>query len=237
MESLFRYIAPPSTCGYLPDRLWSLEYEYAVSLSPAEYMDRMLHGWRRFGHLLFRPRCPACSACQSLRVLVDRFRPNRSQRRARQANENVVQLRIGKPSVSRAKLALYDRYHAFQTEAKGWPSHPAKDAESYASSFVDNPFPTLEWTYYLGGRLIGCGYVDELPGGLSAIYFFYEPAERHRSLGTWNVLNIIDYAARQGVPHVYLGYYVAGCASMLYKSHFVPNQVLGPDGDWHDFRP
>ena len=27
MESLFRYVAAPSECGYLPDQLWSLEYE------------------------------------------------------------------------------------------------------------------------------------------------------------------------------------------------------------------
>ena len=31
-------------------------------------------------------------------------------------------------------------------------------------------------------------YVDVLPAGLSAIYFYYEPDLRHLSLGTWNVL-------------------------------------------------
>jgi arginine-tRNA-protein transferase len=235
MESLFHYVATPSPCGYLPDRLWSLEYEHVLALTPAEYMDRMLHGWRRFGHTLFRPRCQSCSACQSLRVVVDRFRPDRGQRRVRKANEGRVQVRIGRPSVTRAKLALYDRYHAFQADAKGWPSHPAKDEESYASSFVDNPFPTQEWCYYLGTKLIGVGYVDDLPGGLSAIYFFYDPDERQRSPGTWNVLSVIDHAADREIAHVYLGYYVAGCQSMLYKSRYVPNQVLGADGEWQDY--
>jgi arginine-tRNA-protein transferase len=236
MESIFHYVAPPGACGYLPDRTWRLEYELVSELSPAEYKTRMDHGWRRFGASLFRPRCPACNACQSLRVIVDRFRPNRSQRRARVANDGQTDLRIGTPSVSRAKLDLYDRYHAFQAETKGWPFHEVKDATSYVHSFVDNPFPTQEWCYYRRGRMVGVGYVDNLPGALSAIYFFYEPGERHLSLGTWNVLNVIEQAAARSIPFVYLGYYVAGCPSMEYKIRFVPNQLRGADGKWRDFR-
>src|SRR5438874_8565895 len=126
MESLFRYVAPPSTCGYLPDRRWSLEYEMVTAISADEYALRLLQGWRRFGGMLFRPQCPACRACQSLRVDVARFRPNRSQRRTRKANEGRIELRIGPPTVSRTKLALYDRFHAFSAMYKGWPLHPAK---------------------------------------------------------------------------------------------------------------
>src|SRR5438046_1237317 len=171
MESILHYLAPPSRCGYLPEQTWRLEYEHVVTLTPAEYMQRMLQGWRRFGSVLFRPRCRSCSACRSLRVLVDRFRPDRSQRRVHQQNAAAVRLSIGWPSVSRAKLELYDRFHAFQAQNKGWPLHPAKDAAGYADSFVDNPFPTQEWCYHLGQQLVGVGYVDLLPGGLSAIYF------------------------------------------------------------------
>jgi arginine-tRNA-protein transferase len=237
METLFHFVAPPSPCGYLPEQQWSLEYELVATLTPAEYMRRMAAGWRRFGSMLFRPRCAHCQACRSLRVLADAFRPDRSQRRCRRLNEGEVQLRVGEPSVSRARLALYDRYHAFQAEHKGWPEHPAKDADSYAQSFVDNPFRTEEWCYFLGARLVGVGYVDALPAGLSAIYFFYDPDLRIRSLGTWNVLNVIREAAARGLPHAYLGYYVPGCESMTYKMRFAPNQILGPEGEWRDFRP
>jgi arginine-tRNA-protein transferase len=236
MESLFRYVAPPSPCGYLPDQLWRMEYEHVASLSPAEYLERMKQGWRRFGSMLFRPRCRACQACQSLRILVERFRPDRSQRRCRQTNTSVVQLRIGEPTVTRSRLQLYDRYHAFQVSNKGWPEHPAKDAAEYARSFVDNPFLVEEWCYFIDQRLVGVGYVDVLPGAMSAIYFFYDPDERWRSLGTWNVLSIVQEAGRRSVPHVYLGYYIAGCSSMTYKSRFRPNQILGDNGVWYDFR-
>jgi arginine-tRNA-protein transferase len=199
-------------------------------------MRRMREGWRRFGHTMFRPQCPACTACRSLRVVVERFRPDRSQRRARKANESDVELRIGEPRVTRSRLALYDRYHAFQSDLKGWPQHPAKDPDSYRESFVFNPFPVEEWDYYLGGALVGVGYVDVLPEGLSAIYFYYDPDLRQRSLGTWNVLRVIEEAGRRGLPHVYLGYHVAGCRSLEYKARFVPNETLGPDGVWRPFR-
>src|SRR5581483_5997021 len=209
--------------------------DHVIALSPAEYMNRMIRGWRRFGTVLFRPRCSTCNACRSLRVVVDPFHPDRSQRRASKANEGIIELRIGTPEVTREKLALYDRYHAHQTEVKGWPAHPAKDEDEYAHSFVHNPFPTQEWCYYRGETLTGVGYVDDLPGGLSAIYFFYDPAERHRSPGTWHVLSMLEVARARRIPHLYLGYYVAGCPSMTYKSRFRPSQVLGLDGRWHDF--
>jgi arginyl-tRNA--protein-N-Asp/Glu arginylyltransferase len=263
MESLFRYVAAPSRCGYLPDRNWSLEYEYVAEMTAAEYQRRMLEGWRRFGTMLFRPACGPCTACRALRVSVRDFRPDRSQRRTRKANAGTFTLRIGPPSVTRTALLLYDRYHAFQTEEKGWPQHPAKDASSYSDSFVRQPFPVEEWCYYLDQRLVGVGYVDPLlpvpetegtarpgstsgrlalvdgepmSGGLSAIYFFYDPDLRARSLGTWNVLCLIDEARRRGLPWVYLGYYVAGCPSMEYKPRFRPNEIRSVDGVWHPFR-
>jgi arginine-tRNA-protein transferase len=254
MESLFRFVSPPSTCGYLPDREWSLEHEHVLSLSKAEYLGRMLEGWRRFGTMLFRPRCASCTACKALRVRARDFRPDRSQRRARRLNEGAVRVSVAAPSVTRAKLDLYDRYHAFQADMKGWPEHGPKDAEDYRFSFVTQPFPVEEWRYSVGQRLVGVGYVDYCPsrpplgedgrpaagageaGGLSAIYFFYDPEERWRSLGTYNVLCLIDEAARRGLPYVYLGYYVEGCPSMEYKTRFAPNQLRGDDGLWRDFR-
>jgi arginine-tRNA-protein transferase len=240
MESLFCFTSAPAPCTYLPGQRASLEYEIVGKLSPAEYLQRMLDGWRRFGHMLFHTACNACNACRSVRVHADRFRPNRSQRRARHMNEGVVRLEIGEPSVSDEKLRLYDRFHEHRSETVGWAYHGAKDVASYVDAFVAQPFAVEEWRYFLGERLVGVGYVDALPqpgcGGLSAIYFYYDPDEKRRSLGTWNVLCVLDEAARRGMPFAYLGYYVEGCRSLEYKGNFVPNQLRGPDGVWREFR-
>ncbi|MFO0879831.1 MAG: arginyltransferase [Gemmataceae bacterium] len=246
MQARFHYVAPPSPCGYLPEQLWSLEYLYVDRLSAAEYLQKMLEGWRRFGYMLFRPACASCQACQAIRIVVDAFRPDRSQRRCAQLNQGDITLRIGPPTVDQMRLDLYDRYHAFQAESKGWPDHPPKDAESYLTSFVHQPFPVEEWCFYLGDVLVGVGYVDPVPEanlvgkgheGLSAIYFIYDPAYRERGLGTWNVLSLIAEARRRELPYVYLGYYVEGSSSMAYKPRFVPNEVRREDGTWELFRP
>lgn len=235
MESLFTFTSPPSTCGYLPDRQWQLQYEIMGQLTPAEYLARMKTGWRRFGYSLFKPACPNCTQCRSLRVPVATFQPDRSQRRAWKANAADVRVAVGWPEVTAEKLDLYDRFHRYQHVSKGWPEHGPETVADYVESFVDNPFETQEWCYFLGDRLIGVGYVDHLPEGFSAIYFFHDPDERDRSLGVFNVLSVIRGATAQGLPFVYLGYYVEGCRSLEYKARYRPNQVLHPDGDWRPF--
>ncbi len=225
----------PSRCGYLHDRDWRLEYRLAFDLSAEEYAGWLVSGWRHFGRTLFRPRCPACDACRPLRVDVGRFRPDRSQRRAWRANEPDLRLEIADPAAGPGQLDLYRRYHAHQEQAKQWPSREDETEAEYRETFVDNPFPTREWRYYLGEALVGVGYVDPLPVGPSAITFIHDPAHRGRSLGTYNVLALIDHARALGQPHVYLGYYIANCPSMAYKARFTPNQTLGRDGRWGDF--
>jgi arginine-tRNA-protein transferase len=100
---------------------------------------------------------------------------------------------------------------------------------------VHNPPFTEEWCFFLGDRLVGVGYVDRLAASLSAIYFFYDPDMRDRSLGTFNVMCLLRECARRSLPHLYLGYYVKGCRSLEYKGNFTPNQALDPDGQWRDF--
>ena len=72
---------------------------------------------------------------------------------------------------------------------------------------------------------------------MSAIYFFYDPDLRGRSLGTFNVMCLLEECALRKLTYLYLGYYVQGCRSLEYKGNFAPNQTLGADGKWHDFSP
>lgn len=236
MRVVHQFISSPDVCTYLPEQTMRMQGLLVATLTAREYQALMNQGWRRFGRLLFRPMCSACRACRPLRVDVQRFKPNRSQRRAWRANADTVRLTIGEPRCDAVRLDLYDRYHRFQAVFKGWPA-PHHDAEAaYQAMFVDNPLRTSEYAYYLGEDLIGVGYVDEVPDGLSAIYFFYDPQQRRRCLGTFNVLSLIAEAARRELPYVYLGYYVAGCRSLEYKADFRPNQILEPGMTWKDFR-
>ena len=230
MSTVLTYITPPSQCPYLPDQISQLRYARFEDLSPPTYMHLMAHGWRRFASDVFRPECPFCSRCLSLRVPVNDFRPSESQRRAWRRNRDELEIRIGTPSDAPEVVALFDRFHRYKQESLEWPERGADDLEH----MVQNPFPTEAWSYYRGDRLVAVGYVDALAGGLSAIYFFYDPDERQRSLGTFNVLSIIEAARQRGLPHAYLGYYVEGCRSLEYKARFRPNEVLRRGG-WEPF--
>jgi leucyl-tRNA---protein transferase len=231
METIVRWTETPSPCNYLSDHTCEREYLCVRTMGPDEYMTFLLDGWRRFGHTVFRQICTGPGACRSLRVDVARFRADRSQRRTRKMNEGAVRLSIGTPAVTLEKLALFDQFHAERSEMRGW-THDPGDAEEYAKTFLVNPFPTQEWCYFLDEALIGVGYVDELPGGLSAIYFARDPAHRDRSLGTWNVLCLLDRANALSRPHLYLGYHSDGCLSLQYKARFRPNERRGADGVW-----
>ena len=231
MQSLFTFTAPATPCGYLPGRDWRLRYEVVGELTAAEYERRLEAGWRKFGRMLFTTACPACTACRSLRVGVDTFRPSEGQRRAWRKNRADVTVTVGRPEVTAEKLALYDGFHAAQADRVGWPPKGGQAADAYAETFVENPFPVDEWCYRVGGKLVGVGYADRLPTSLSAVYFFHDPAEHKRSLGTFNVLTLLDAAAGWGLAWVYLGFMVEGCRSLEYKAKFRPHEVLA-GGAW-----
>jgi arginyl-tRNA--protein-N-Asp/Glu arginylyltransferase len=234
MKTIARWTEPPGPCVYVSDHTCKYEYVLVKKMHPDEYMAYLLAGWRRFGYTLFRQNCSGRNACRSLRVDAARFRLDRSQRRTRKANEGAIRLLIGNPEVTPQKVALVDRFHSDRSQTRGWSRRKFGDAAEFASRFVSNPFPTQEWCYFRDDVLVGIGYVDQLAGGLSAIYFVRDPTLRDYSLGTWNVLCLIDKALALGLPHVYLGYHVLGCPSLEYKARFRPNQRLDPDGVWRD---
>jgi arginine-tRNA-protein transferase len=223
MTSVLTFVSSPGACPYLPDRESRIRYALDPGVTAAAYAIRLHEGWRRFGTVMFRNECAACSACQSLRIPVAAFTPSESQRRAWNKNVNGVVIRRGRPAASAEKLAIYERFQRFGHDTKGWS---ADDEPADLGFFINNPFPTEEWSFFVEERLVAVGYVDVLPESLSAIYFYWDPAERHRSLGTFNVLALIAAARQRGLPHVYLGYFVKGCRSLEYKARFRPSEVL-----------
>jgi leucyl-tRNA---protein transferase len=80
------------------------------------------------------------------------------------------------------------------------------------------------------GDLLAVALTDVLSDGLSMVYSFFEPDEAARSLGTLMVLDHIARARRMGLAYVYLGYWVRGSHKMDYKSRFLPQERLLPDG-------
>jgi arginine-tRNA-protein transferase len=211
-------------CGYLAGRDATMEYRVMTEVSPEELEALLIRGWRRFGHLYFRPACPSCLECVSLRIPVAAFAPDKSQRRARKRCAH-LRLEVREPIVDDERVALYHAWHMMREATRGW--HPSRVSDDeYKRTFAE-PHPCArEMDYYDGDRLVGVGFIDETPRALSSIYFFYHPDVRALGLGVASVLFEVEYARARGLAHVYLGYRVRGCPSTAYKSQFRPHDLL-----------
>lgn len=227
MQLLERVVEKPHPCAYLPAERASLEVQVMLDVSPAELDALLERGWRRFGPMYFRPACTACGECVSLRIVVDRFAPSKSQRRAARACAG-LRREVGPPRVDDTRLELYALWHNEREEQRGWERNP-QSRERYALEF-GFPHPCArEAAFYddeAGGKLVGVGLFDETPKALSAAFFFHHPDYARRSLGVANVVTLVQDARASGRPYLYLGYRVAGCASLRYKASYRPHEAL-----------
>jgi arginine-tRNA-protein transferase len=78
--------------------------------------------------------------------------------------------------------------------------------------------------------LLAVALCDRLSDGISMVYSFYEPEAARRGLGTYMILEHIDYARRLGAPYLYLGYWIHGSQKMNYKKRFQPQEQLTGNG-------
>jgi leucyl-tRNA---protein transferase len=219
-------------CGYLSDREATMEYRVMTEVSPGELEWMLVRGWRRFGHLYFRPACPSCAECVSLRIPVDQFTPTKSQRRARRRCKH-LRVVTRPPVVDEERLALYHAWHQMRETTRGWRVSRI-GVEEYTRTFAE-PHPcALEMDYYDGDRLVGVGLIDETPSTLSSIYFFYHPDVQDLGLGVASVLFEMEYAKQRGLTHLYLGYRVRECPSTAYKSQFRPHDLLAARPAFHE---
>jgi arginine-tRNA-protein transferase len=190
-------------------------------------MDR---NFRRAGHVVYRPRCAACSACRQTRVPVADFRPSRSQRRCARRNAD-LEISLAAPRLTAEKHALYRRY----LDARH-PGHPedaqGRDLQSLAGFLYASCVDTAEVEYRdRAGALLAVSIVDVSSRAVSSVYHFFAPEQARRGLGTFSVLAEIELCRAASIPWYYLGYWIEGAPSMSYKARFLPHEVL-QDGTW-----
>ena len=81
---------------------------------------------------------------------------------------------------------------------------------------------------------MGCVLTDVQEDGLSAVYSFFDPAESARSLGTYMILDLLDFTLDNGLEWLYLGYFVNGSQKMMYKARFQPAEIF-VGGHWQPY--
>ncbi len=222
------YVLVETPCPYLPGRK---ERKLATEISGGEaaaLYDRLSRaGFRRSHSFAYRPACQGCAACVPVRVLAGRFRPGPSLRRVWRVNQDLT-ARNRPARATQEQFTLFARY----LRARHGEGDMAGMSFGEYRTMVEESRLDTRMTEFRdsSGALVAACLGDWLSDGPSAVYSFFEPALERRSLGSYMVLWLIEQARLAGLPHTYLGYWIAGSPKMAYKARFRPIEGLGPNG-------
>ena len=227
------YATQPAACPYLPGRTEQRIVTPFFTGDDAAFFDSLNQaGFRRSHGFLYRPACPGCQACIPVRVPVARFEWTRRFRKVWRRNEDITAERRHARATDE-QYALFKRY----LEARHDDGGMARMTRADYRELVENAPPdTFVVEFRLDGELVAVALSDALLSGLSGVYKYFAPELEKRSLGTFVILWHLDEAARQGLPFVYLGYWIEQSRKMRYKVQFQPMEQLGPGG-WAPLPP
>lgn len=190
-------------------------------------------GFRRNQSILYRPHCDGCKACVSARILVPEFKPSKSQKRVWAKNKNLVRHDM----INMATKEQFDLFKKYQQTRHTASDMSLMNALDYAMMLEDSPVATSILEYRdLNSQLVAAMMIDRLSDALSLVYSFFDPDRTQQSLGTYLILDAIDYAASLHLNYVYLGYWVKGSQKMDYKSKFLPQEHFNGQ-DWVRYAP
>ncbi len=225
------YLTPLGPCPYLAGRRERRIVARLDELAPEAFDLLTWAGFRRAQRYLYKPVCPECRACISVRIPVARFQWSRNWRKVLARNRDLRAREL--PARAREEhYALFTRYLGIRHPEGGMTG---MSFEEYREMVEEAAPHTCLVEFRDGkGRLWAVSLTDRVESGLSGVYKFYEPEAPRRSLGSLVVLWHVQRAQQLGLPYVYLGYWIADCHKMAYKSRFRPLERL--DGDrWVPF--
>ncbi|MEM9232441.1 MAG: arginyltransferase [Pseudomonadota bacterium] len=231
------YLTAPQACAYLDGREERKVFTTLNGQSAVSVNNTLSHkGFRRSQSVIYRPACVGCSACMSIRIPVMDAELTRTQKRILKRNDDLTR-RPCEAWATESQFALFRRYLNARHSDGGMAD---MDAFDYASMVDETPVNSMVVEYIRtdpktnSQHLIAACLSDILGDGLSMVYSFFDPEFTPRSLGSFMILDHIRMAREMDLPHVYLGYWVAGSQKMDYKISYKPFELC--DGSrWHRF--
>lgn len=224
----FFFATAPMPCPYLPGRIERRLVTELAGRQAIAFHDTLSQvGFRRSHCIAYVPVCRDCNACTAVRIVANHFELSRGHRRVWGKNKDIT-LQETPPRASEEQYSLFRTYQEHR-HRDGEMAH--MDFYDYQTLVEDTPVDTVMLEFRdARSKLVAACLTDRLADGLSAVYSFFDPTLSQRSLGTHMVLWLIQQAQTSGNPYVYLGYWVADCAKMSYKSRFAPLEAYTADG-------
>ncbi|MEM6461906.1 MAG: arginyltransferase [Pseudomonadota bacterium] len=232
------FLTAPSPCPYLDGQFERKVFTHLVGEKASELNDLLTQGgFRRSQNIAYRPACETCRACVSVRIIAEEFEANRSMKRIVARNRDIIAQEFpAEPSSE--QYSLFRGYLDARHNEGGMSDMTVLD---YAMMVEDTHVPTKIIEYRLrdpdtdgeegsATKLIAVALSDVMGDGLSMVYSYFDPDYANRSLGTYMILDHIQRAKDRSLPHVYLGYWVAGSRKMGYKTRFLPQDHLMASG-------
>jgi len=238
LHKLQFYVTTGYTCGYLPNRMAQSLIAAPQHLVDANvYSGLIQQGFRRSGKFSYRPHCENCQECVPVRVILEKFSPNRSQKRAFKQHQNLTTtiLPVGFHEEHYALYASYQRArHSDDKTADQMESESGSqenDVEQYQSFLCQSNVESVLVEFREGDQLKMVSVIDIVHDGISAVYTFYDTSDSTTSYGTYNVLWQALWAQTLDLPYLYLGYWIKDSRKMAYKQNYKPLEKL-IDGEW-----
>ncbi len=221
--NLFRDVE--SSCPYGVSDLAVFRQRPFQRLPDSLFHEFLNAGFRRNGNNLYTMVCPECCKCLPVKINPSEFKANRNQKRIWRKNSD-LEISIDRLRITEDKLRLFQKFFV-----ERFPDTYNNPLDYYGFFFVNIITTTLEIEFRKEGRLIGSSIIDIGRNWLNAVYFYFDPAESHRSPGTYNILYLMEFCRSKGVHNLYLGYLIRELNSMAYKANFKP-YYLWIEGKW-----
>lgn len=225
------YLTSAYPCGYLPGRMArSLVATPNELVDSAAYSELIRLGFRRSGDYTYRPQCSQCQACVPVRLAVDEFERNRTQRRAWKAH-SAMAVTMRELVYDPDHHELYRRYQASRHAGGGMDQD---DRDQYQRFLLQSHVDTYLVEFREGsegGPLRMVSLIDRVNDGLSSVYTFYDPDLPRASFGTYNILWQAALCRELELPYLYLGYWIEHSRKMAYKINYQPLEGL-IEGCW-----
>ncbi|MDO9365480.1 MAG: arginyltransferase [Methylotenera sp.] len=230
LNKLQFYVTTSYDCGYLPNKLAQSLIATPQHLVNAEvYSGLIRQGFRRSGKFAYRPHCENCQACVPVRVILQDFAPNRSQKRAFKQHQYLTTT-ILPVAFYEEHYALYAAYQRVR-HSDDKLTKQIDDVEQYQSFLCQSNVESVLVEFRENNQLKMVSVIDIVSDGISAVYTFYDTTETKASYGTYNVLWQIEWAKSFNLPYLYLGYWIKDSQKMAYKQNYKPLEWL-IDGKW-----